>query len=520
MAGAFDRDTAPTPAAPTPAPKNDPFYLGTGTTKTVTIDGKSYTGVDVTTTKPPAAGGIGSISAASGLAITGIERNNAKEAEALAMGMTKEYLAARGGINAQGYFNDTPISGQLTADEQKQVRLPDGSTNTQAMADILQKKQIAELVAKGLSETEATKKVSSQYGIYGVPLTSVGGYDANGNQVTGGQYTSTGALATPDTSTPAGAAASGVGTTSGASAKSMDAIAAISALLSSYGIGDLSGPITEAVQKGYTGDTIQLIMQDPNSSDPLALAFQKRFPANKARLAAGKSVLSAGEYLAAERTYTQIMQSYGVANLAVKDTLNSFISNDISATEVSDRVSLAVDRVKNADPFTKAALAEYYPSLNQTDIVGALLNPAEGLPALKRKVTIAEIGGAAAVQGLKTGLSTTSGLSNEFANVQTGALGAEGLASFGITQDQARKGYQTVAGLAPRGEFLSSITASDNQYTRLQAEQEAFLGTASAKRAREALTAEEQGRFQGSSGTTKGSFSTGYLNKGSSTGQF
>ena len=90
-----------------------------------------------------------------------------------------------------------------------------------------------------------------------------------------------------------------------------DAIAAIAALLSSYGIGELSGAITDAVQKGYTSDTIQLIMQDPNSKDPLAVAFQTRFPANKARLTAGKSVLSAAEYLAAERTYTQVLQSYG-----------------------------------------------------------------------------------------------------------------------------------------------------------------------------------------------------------------
>ena len=431
------------------------------------------------------------------IATTAPARSAAKEKEALGV-VSQAYIDSRGGINAQGYYNDVPLSGQLTAAEQAQVRNPDGSTNTAAMATILQEKQIKELVSTGLSLAEATNKVSSQYGEYGVPqIAGVGG--------TGGAAGTSGLSTT---------------STSGMSAAKMDAIAAITALLSSYGIGDLSVPITEAVQKGYTSDTIQLIMQDPNSSDPLAVAFQKRFPANKARLAAGKSVLSAAEYLAAERTYTQVMQSYGVANIATKDTLNSFISNDISAAEVADRVDLAVNRVKNADPFTKAALAEYYPSLNQSDIVGALLNPTEGLPALKRKVTIAEIGGAAALQGLKTGLATANEQSNMFTNVQSGALGAEALASFGITQDQARKGYETVAGVAPRGEFLSSITPSDNQYTRLQAEQEAFLGMASAKRAREALSAEEQGRFQGSSGASKGAFSTQYLNKGSSSGQF
>ena len=314
------------------------------------------------------------------------------------------------------------------------------------------------------------------------------------------------------------AGASGLGT-SGATTGSVNAIAAIAALLSSYGLGDLSASITEAVQKGYTSDTIQLIMQDPNSKDPLAVAFQTRFPANKTRLAAGKSVLSAAEYLAAERTYTQVMQSYGVANIATRDTLNSFISNDISAAEVADRVDLAVNRVKNADPFTKAALAEYYPSLNQSDIVGALLNPAEGLPALKRKITISEIGGAAAVQGLKTGLATQSDIATGYEGVTTGSLGAEALAQFGITQDQARKGYQTVAEIAPRAEFLSSISGGED-YTRLQAEQEAFLGLASAKRARESLTEQEKNRFGGSAGISKGSFSTQGLSKSTGAGQF
>ena len=284
----------------------------------------------------------------------------------------------------------------------------------------------------------------------------------------------------------------------------VDQIAAISALLSSYGLGDLTGAITEAVQKGYSNDTIQLIMQDPNSKDPLAVAFQTRFSGNKARFAAGKPVLSPGEYLAAERTYAQVLQSYGVGTLAKKETMSTFIAGDISAAEVADRVGLAIDRVKNADPFTKAALASYYPSLNQTDIVSALLDPAEGLPALKRKVQIAEIGGAAKMQGLTTGLATTSGVASDYQGVTTGALGAESLAQYGITQEEARKGYQAVAEIAPRAEFLSSISGGED-YTRLEAEQEAFLGLASAKRKRLSLTEQEQSRFAGQSGRAKAS---------------
>jgi hypothetical protein len=330
------------------------------------------------------------------------------------------------------------------------------------------------------------------------------GYEVNPN---------TGAIQPKPVTPPPPAADVKLGTTPTTSTAKVDQIAAISALLSSYGLGDLTGSITEAVQKGYSNDTIQLIMQDPNSKDPLAVAFQTRFSGNKARFTAGKPVLSPGEYLAAERTYSQVLQSYGVGTLATKATMSTFIAGDISAAEVADRVGLAIDRVKNADPFTKAALAEYYPSLNQTDIVSAILDPAEGLPALKRKVQIAEIGGAAAIQGLKTGLVSTSGTAAGLENVTTGALGAEALASFGISKEEARKGYQTVASIAPRAEFLSSISTGED-YTRLQAEQEAFLGLASAKRARESISAQEEGRFKGQSGLTK----TTLTNKGA--GQF
>jgi hypothetical protein len=381
----------------------------------------------------------------------GQTRDAAKTAEAISV-VGREEVERRGGVNAQGYFMDVPASQQLTAQEYKSVTKPDGTIDSDAALAILNKKSGG----------------------------TIGG--------TLGTSTGTGTLGTTPTS----------GTTAG----SVNAIAAIAALLSSYGLGDLSASITEAVQKGYTSDTIQLIMQDPNSKDPLAVAFQTRFPANKARLAAGKSVLSASEYLAAERTYTQVLQSYGSSSLATRDRINSFISNDVSAAEVSDRVGLAVDRVKNADPFTKAALAEYYPMLNQADIVAAVLDPAEGLPALKRKVNIAEIGGAAAVQGLKTGLTTVSGVASGYEGVTTGSLGAESLAQFGITQEEARKGYQTVAEIAPRAEFLSSISGGED-YTRFEAEQEAFLGLASAKRKRLSLTQQEQSRFAGQSGINR-----------------
>ena len=385
-------------------------------------------------------------------------RNRAQEAAAIASGSaTKEEIEARGGVNASGYYGDSYNPQTSLTDAEYRAALADGGGAGVNAA--LEAKMAKNFPGSGASAAPGSKPTAADLGLGTTPTTDT---------------------------------------------KKVDQIAAISALLSSYGLGDLTGAITEAVQKGYSNDTIQLIMQDPSSKDPLAVAFQTRFSGNKARFAAGKAVLSPGEYLAAERTYAQVLQSYGVGTLAKKETMSGFIAGDISAAEVADRVGLAIDRVKNADPFTKAALAEYYPSLNQTDIVSALLDPAEGLPALKRKVQIAEIGGAAKIQGLTTGLTTTSGVASGYQGVTTGSLGAESLAQFGITQEEARKGYQAVAEIAPRAEFLSSISGGED-YTRLEAEQEAFLGLASAKRKRLSLTEQEQSRFAGQSGLTKAS---------------
>ena len=300
-----------------------------------------------------------------------------------------------------------------------------------------------------------------------------------------------------------GGTGSGSGFNTGMSGAQVDAIAAISSLLSSYGIGQLSDAITNAVRKGYTADTITLIMQDPNSSDPLAVAFQQRFPANKQRLLAGKPVLSPAEYLAAERSYAQVFQSYGLGTMAKRDYFNKFIAGDVSAAEVSDRISLAVNRVQNADSFTKQALGQFYPMLNQGDIVAAMLDPQEGLPALQRKVQISEIGGASLAQSLTTSFNALTAKTG-FANVQGGTMGAEALATLGITKEQARQGYANVAEVVPRSEFLSAISGGGD-YTQLQAEQEQFQGLASAKRARQELTSKETSRFSGSSGLTRAS---------------
>ena len=461
-------------------PANDPFYSSTGKTKTVIIDGKSYTGIDVGSTKPPAAGGVGSISPATGQVITGADRSKAKEAEATAIGYTKEYIASRGGINSQGYFNDTPISGQLTAEEQQQVRLSNGNTNTALMLEILQKKQIAELVSQGMSETEAAQKVSSS------------GPSTNN---LAGTITSTGNISTADTNglnaMPTQTAASAE-----AESKRQNAFSSLSNLFSQYGLKSLVPKIQELIVGGAGEATITLALQGSDE-------YKTRFKANEIRVSKGLAALNPAEYISLEGTYRQVLNAYGLKQFNTNDYVSQFIANDVSPTELNNRVVTAVQRVQNADPAIQATLKDYY-GIGNTDLVAYVLDPENQMVNIQKQVTASEIGAAARIQGL-----------------QSSAGVSEALATQGVTQLEAQKGYATIADILPTAQKLSDIYGNQTaRYDQSVAEQETFNNLASAQRKRQKLTSLEIGSFSGQSGTSKGAFSTGYLNKQSSAGQF
>ena len=410
-----------------------------------------------------------------GVGITGTERNVAKEIEAAKIGYSAEYIASRGGINSQGYFNDVALSGQLSAEEQKRVTLPNGTVNTQAMADILQKKQIDELVSKGVSVSDATRQVSSQYGQYGVPLVS-GGYDANGKPLVGGSYDASGKLASDGGTGGAG---------SNISKESRDAFAILDSAFKQYGLETLAGKIKDFMLLGLTSN--EAIIELRKTSE-----YQTRFAGNAARLKSGLNSLSEGEYLALEDSYSETLRAYGqqaffgVDRNARQAKIAEIIGADISAVEFKDRISTVVNRVESADPVIKATLRDFY-KISDTDLVGYFLNPKENLPKLQEKVTAAEIGSAALNQGLDTSLAS-----------------AEALAKAGVDLATARRGYSAIADVLPTATKLSQIYDETGiKYTQATAEAETFEGLASAQRKRMALAEREVAEFSGRSGVGK-----------------
>lgn len=248
-----------------------------------------------------------------------------------------------------------------------------------------------------------------------------------------------------------------------------------------FGLATLGAKILDLARQGYTEDTITLELQNTPE-------YQQRFAANAQRIKKGLSVLTPAEYLSNEDAYRQTLRAYGLTQFDNDAYVRQFIENDVSPSELSTRVSMAVQRVQNADPAIARTLKDYY-GIGSTDMVAYVLDPNQQLPKIQRQIAAAEIGVAARVQGLETGVAV-----------------AEQLAAQGITQAEAQKGYATIADILPTAQKLSEIYGTTLPgYNQAEAEQEVFNTLASAQRKRKALTEREIASFSGKSGTTKAS---------------
>ena len=273
-----------------------------------------------------------------------------------------------------------------------------------------------------------------------------------------------------------------------------DAFQTIVSAFTEYGIEGIADTVFAIMADPTIGDQ-QAIFKlkfdtsiNPATNKPWNDAYAKRFAANVDRVKAGKPALSEGTYLAAERSYAQAFRSLGVPKLATRVNFNKLIAGDVSTDEAVDRVTTAINRVQNAPEETKRALAAFYPNISPFDIAEAVLDPDISLPALKRQIAAAEIGGGAIRAGL--------GVTRER---------AEQLQNLGITQAQAQAGFQQIAGGLQRGGQLAAIY-QETPYGQETAEQEIFgiAGATQARRQRQKIIKSEQAAFGGQAGLAGG----------------
>ena len=257
---------------------------------------------------------------------------------------------------------------------------------------------------------------------------------------------------------------------------------------SKYGLGSLVEDVKYLLQSNVSPSQFSLELQNTK-------AYQNRFSANQDRIKAGLRALTPAEYVGLEDQYQNIMRNYGLpATYYTKDAtgkqsgFDKFLAGDVSAVELEDRISTAQKRVINANPEVTTALKQFYPDITNGDILAYTLDPAQGLEGIKRKVTAAEIGGAALQSGLSANLAR-----------------AEELGKYGVDKAAAEKGYSTIGAGLQRGSQLAAIY-QESPYTQTTAEQEIFNvpGAEEARKARQKITGLEKAAFGGQTGITSG----------------
>lgn len=257
-----------------------------------------------------------------------------------------------------------------------------------------------------------------------------------------------------------------------------DAYLAINALFKTYDLGSLAGKVYDYVKNGYSADTISILLQDSKE-------YKERFAGNELRKKAGLPVLSAGEYLATEASYKQIMQTAGLPTgfYDQNSDFNDWIGKNISPTEIQTRVDLATQATTLANPNYRKALNSM--GISDSEMTAYFLGSKRALPQLQKSAATAAVGAQALAQGLTFDKAY-----------------AEQLALQGISADEAQQGYSAVA--SELGTMQSLGAMYGEEWNQRTSEQATFEGSAEALQKKGRLLSRERGAFSGGTGAARG----------------
>lgn len=205
--------------------------------------------------------------------------------------------------------------------------------------------------------------------------------------------------------------------------KRADAKNTIKAVLSNYGLGDLS----DYLYGVYAAGTV-----DINNPDALIFAlrgqpaYQKRFAANAVRVENGLAELDPGSYIALENSYRQLLQSNGLPKDFYDSTedFNELLGGDVSPQELQERVQNGFRAVNDADPEVKRQMKALY-NVDEGGLAAYFLDPKRAAPLLTRQADAAKI----------------SARAKEQSGIQLLAGTAEDIAARGITAAEAEAGF-------------------------------------------------------------------------------
>lgn len=253
-----------------------------------------------------------------------------------------------------------------------------------------------------------------------------------------------------------------------------DAYARLQTVLNDYGLGSLGAAVQTWLVEGLSESEIVQRMRDTPE-------FKTRFPAIEQRKKKGLPAISPGEYVAYERQARQLMRAAGLPEgyYDGQDDFTRFLENDLSLSELGDRVSLAANAAFKMPKEDRDKLAAW--GMGPGDLTAFWLNPDKAQPLLERKYAAAQLAGA----GTRSGWGDL----NESK--------ATDLALLGVTASEAEQGFGQ---LVQSRELFGSLDRSEDVIDVDEQLSARFGGNAAAQRRIEDRRRKRQARFEGGGG--------------------
>jgi hypothetical protein len=264
----------------------------------------------------------------------------------------------------------------------------------------------------------------------------------------------------------------------------------ISALLEDYGLSGVSDFVYRMVFEEDVMSGKEILARMRADQGSAGETYRKRFAGNIARRQAGLNALTEDQYIALESSMSQIMRAAGLPSgfYDSPDDYSALIGGDVSPSELQTRINEGYLAVQQANPQVVAELKRLYP-VGDGELAAYFLDPEKATPLLLRQARAAQIAAEATMQ----------------AQQQIGAGTAEELATAGITQQEARVGFQKIGAAQ---ELFVPLVGTTEQAISEEEQIAGVFGTSAAaqqrirQRSRERQAAFQQGGQFAGQGTT------------------
>ena len=213
---------------------------------------------------------------------------------------------------------------------------------------------------------------------------------------------------------------------------------------------------------------------------------------NKELIAAGQAPKKASDLVPLVQGYKDLVDRFGFdKKFSADDSMQKYLMNDVSVSELSERMATAKIRSTSVDPTYEKALRDLGYINSSQQLQDFFLDPAIGKQALEQR----RVSAAVATEAIRQGVSITNA-KNIGAELMAQGYNEVGAAS------KAQQGYAAIKQNRDRETFLSGIyegkDAASAEQIQSELESEQFLGVQSQRLKK--LRTSESNLYQGRTG--------------------